>query len=411
MTALNAEAQKRKPGSATSAAVTHPSDAGVPPIGYSTNLHAAETVTELLAEVVPAAADIRARLGWDRLGLDLRLGFAALAGGDWSDLRRAFDRHRLSAHTLNGFPLEPFQAAVVKDAAYRPDWHDQRRLEASLALITAALALSDESLVTISTVPGTFRPWGGTDPKVIAAALGCWAAQAARIKRDTGRTAVLALEPEPWCLLESSHDVAWFWRGPLASAGLIAATAALDGDSAAASQALVDHLGICFDTCHIAIAGEDPAVAAACMTAAGASIVKCQVSACPEVRSPGADSAGVAALRAMAEPRFLHQTTALAATGSIARALDLDGLDGCLARLPQAEVVRSHFHVPLTTPEVQDGLSATVAAARAGLNAARSHGCSHIAVETYTWPLLAADQRDIRAGTAAELRLLAQWCA
>jgi len=391
--------------------VTDPSDAGVPPIGYSTNLHAAETVGELLAEVVPAAADIRARLGWDCLGLDLRLGFAALEGGEWADLRRAFDRHRLSAHTINGFPLEPFQAAVVKDAAYRPDWHDQRRLAASLALITAALALSDEPLVTISTVPGTFRPWGGADPVVIAAALGCWAAQAARIKRDTGRSAVLALEPEPWCLLETSHDVAWFWRGPLASAGLNAATAILDGDAQAAVQALTDHLGICFDTCHIAIAGEDPAAAAARMTAAGARIVKCQVSACPEIRFPHADAAGVAALRAMAEPRFLHQTTAIAATGSVARALDLDGLDGCLARLPQAEVVRSHFHVPLTTREVTHGLSATVAAARAGLNAARAHGCTHIAVETYTWPLLAADQRDIRAGTAAELRLLAQWCA
>jgi sugar phosphate isomerase/epimerase len=383
----------------------------VPPLGYSTNLHAAETVADLLAEVVPAAADIRDRLGWPALGLDLRLGFAALAGGDWAALRRACDRHRLSAHTLNGFPLEPFQAAVVKDAAYRPDWHDPRRLSASRDLCTAALALSDEPVVTISTVPGSFRPWGGTRPAAIAAAIGCWVAHAARIRRATGRTVVLALEPEPWCLLETSADVAWFWRGPLATAGLQAATAGLDGDAAAAAQALGDHLGVCFDTCHIAIAGEDPATAARTMAAAGARIVKCQVSACPEVRDPHRDPAGVAALRAMAEPRFLHQTTALATSGSAARALDLDGLDDCLARLPQAAVVRSHFHVPLTSVEQAAGLSATVAAARSGLAAARAQGCRHIAVETYTWPLLAADQRDIRAGTAGELRILAEWLA
>ena len=383
----------------------------MPPLGYSTNLHVAETLDDIIAVVVPAAAAVRARLGWERLGIDLRLGLAALADGRWERLRATCDRAGLSAHTLNGFPLEPFQVAVVKDAAYRPDWHDPQRFAASVELLHAALALSDEPLVTISTVPGSFRPHGLVDADAIAAALGRWAAAAAGIQRDTGRCAVLCLEPEPWCLLEHSADVAWFWRGPLAGAGIMAATVALDGDAVAAHAAVARHLGVCVDTCHLAVAGEDPATAVTAMHAAGARIAKCQVSACPEVRDPAADPPGVAALRALAEPRFYHQTAAFSAAGSASRVLDLDQLDACLARLPHANVVRSHFHVPLTTPTRDRGLSATTVGSRAGLRAALAHGCTHVAVETYTWPLLATDQRDILAGTAAELALLAEWVA
>nr|MBA3708366.1 xylose isomerase [Planctomycetota bacterium] len=172
------------------------------PLGYSSNLHAAETLDEVVAHVVPFARSVRERLGWQRMGIDLRLGLAALAGGTAAiaALRSALDAAGLSAHTLNGFPLRPFQQARVKEQAYLPDWSEAERLRASLDLLSAALALSDEPLVTISTVPGSYRPFGPArnDARVIATALGRWAAAAAIIERDTGRTAVLCLEPEPW---------------------------------------------------------------------------------------------------------------------------------------------------------------------------------------------------------------------
>jgi sugar phosphate isomerase/epimerase len=383
------------------------------PLGYSTNLHAAESVADLCDALWSFAAVARERLGWKRLGVDLRLGSQAIAElaepAALQRLRATLDEAALSAHTLNGFPLGRFQADVVKREAYLPDWSEPKRLDDTLALLDIALALSDAPLVTISTVPGSYRPFGAgrNDGAAIATALGRWAAAAARRRRDSGRTVVLCPEPEPWCFLEHSHDVAAFWRGPLAAEGLAACTAGLDGDDAAARAALRDHLGVCVDTCHLSLAFEDQAAAVQRMRDAGARIAKCQVSPAPEVLDPGNDAEGVAELRELAEPRFLHQTAARSASGSLSKVEDLDQLDACLARLPGAAAVRSHFHIPLFREPVERGLSSTVRDSLAGLRACLAAGCTHVAVETYTWSVLAKRERDALDGTIRELGFLA----
>ena len=376
------------------------------PLGYSTNLHAAESLAELRERLLPFATAVRQALGWSRLGIDLRLGDVALH--DLADpaalarLRHDVDAAGLSAHTLNGFPLRAFQAARVKEQAYLPDWTDPARLASSLRLLNVAFALSDEPLVTISTVPGSYRPFGPqhNDAALIATNLGRWVVAAYRAWQETGRVAVLALEPEPWCLLETSHDVAWFWRGPLALHGVAAVRAEL-GSDAEAHAALKRHLGVCVDTCHLSLAFEDQATAVHRMADAGARIAKCQFSAAPEVRLP--DPAGVAALRALAEPRFMHQTAASTAAGSLVKCGDLDELDVMLTRLPNAVAVRSHFHIPVFRQPTTNGLSTTVEDSAQGLAACLAHGCTHVAVETYTWSILATDEQDARNGTVREL--------
>ncbi len=383
------------------------------PLGYSSNLHRAEDVSELVEVLGTFTTQARQRLGWDRLGIDLRLGSTAIAEMSRdpfarSRLRRALDQAGASAHTLNAFPLRPFQAAVVKADAYLPDWTEAARENDTIAIIPIALALSDEPVVTVSTVPGSYRPFGPerNDPRIIAQALGRWAAVAAHAARETGRRVVLALEPEPWCFLETSHDSAAFWRGPLQEHGLPACSALLGGDPRAARAALATHLGICFDTCHLSLAFEDQPAAVARLQAAGATIAKCQFSAAPEVREPGRDAAGVAALRALAEPRFMHQTAAASASGSLSKVEDLDQLERCLARLPGATAVRSHFHTPIFRPAQERGLSSTIADSRRGLAACLAAGCQHISVETYTWSVLADNDGDILAGTVRELETL-----
>ena len=377
------------------------------PLGYSTNLHAAESLAEVRERLLPFASAVRQALGWSKLGIDLRLGDVALHDLTRPDalarLRHDFDALGLSAHTLNGFPLRAFQAPRVKEQAYLPDWTDPARLASSLRLLDVALALSDELLVTISTVPGSYRPFGPqhNDAALIATNLGRWVVAAHRAWQAMGRVAVLALEPEPWCLLETSHDVAWFWRGPLAVHGLAAVRAELGSE---AEAAMTRHLGVCVDTCHLSLAFEDQATAVQRMADAGARIAKCQFSAAPEVHLP--DPAGVAALRALAEPRFMHQTAATSAAGSLVKCGDLDELDVVLTRLPSATAVRSHFHIPVFRQPTTHGLSTTVADSARGLRACLAHGCTHIAVETYTWSILAADEQDARNGTVRELQHL-----
>jgi hypothetical protein len=382
------------------------------PLGYSSNLHAAESVDELVLVIGSFTAEVRRRLGWPQLGLDLRLGSQAIRElgeeGARARLRRALDAAGAAAHTLNGFPLRPFQAAVVKADAYLPDWTEAEREQDSIALIPIALALSDSPLVTISTVPGSYRPFGPArnDAGRIAAAFGRWAGVAAHSQRESGRTVVLCLEPEPWCLLETSFDVAWFWQHALAEHGVAACAGLLGGDQAAARAAIARHLGVCFDTCHFSLAFEDQQAAVARLRAAGVNVAKCQFSAAPEVANPGVDSAGVAQLRALAEPRFMHQTAACSSAGSLSKVEDLDQLDACLARLPNAKSVRSHFHIPVFRPPAAAGLSTTVGDSLLGLGACLQAGCPHLAVETYTWSILAAGERDILSGTVRELEFL-----
>jgi hypothetical protein len=381
----------------------------VQPLAYSTNLHAAEQAGDIASALASFAGPLRLQLGWDRLGVDLRLGSAAL-GGDLDVLRRTLDEHRLSAHTINGFPLRPFQAARVKEDAYLPDWSDPERFADSVRLIHAALRLSDEPEVTVSTCPGSFRPLGAqrNDPAAFAAALGRWSALAHQVRRNTGRSVVLCLEPEPWCLLETSWDVAWFWRGPLAEHGVAAATQVLDGDQRAGLEAVANQVAVCFDTCHLSLAFEDQVAAVARMQQAGARVAKVQVSAAPQadVRIPSE----VHALAAMAEPRFLHQSAAADASGGVSRCVDLDGLHEALSRLPGAIQVRSHFHVPIDVARLGNGLLTTAVDSRLGLAACLAAGCAHVSVETYTWPLLAVDEIGRRDGTARELRTLRNWC-
>jgi len=378
------------------------------PLAYSTNLHAAESAAEIAEAMNNFAGPLRNALGWDWLGVDLRLGSLALRG-DLQILRRMLDHHRLSAHTLNGFPLRPFQAVRVKEDAYLPDWSEPGRLDDSLRLIDAALLLSDDPLVTISTCPGSFRPLGPqrNRPDAFATALGSWAAAAYLAWRRTNRVVVLCLEPEPWCQLETSWDVAAFWSGPLIKVGIVSAAGLLDGDLVAARQAVEQHLGVCFDTCHLSVAFEDQTAAMARMRAAGVHIAKIQVSAAPE--ADARDPAQVAALAAMAEPRFFHQTAVSDGAGSLSRSVDLDGLGGALSRLPGARTARSHFHVPIDVVRLANGLATTAADSRIGLVSGLASGCAHVSVETYTWPLLAADDRARRDGTARELATLAEW--
>ena len=384
----------------------------IAPLGYSTNLHAAETLAELEQHLLPFATGVREALGWERLGLDLRLGDQALADlaqpGATARLRAACDRLGLAAHTLNGFPLRSFHAPRVKEQAYLPDWSEEPRLASSLRLLEVALTLSDDPLVTISTVPGAYRPTGPqhNDVAIIARNLARWVVSAHRTWEQTGRIAVLCLEPEPWCLLETSHDVAWFWSGPLREHGLPVLRAAV---GSAADAALARHLGVCVDTCHLSLAFEDQAAAVARMAAAGARIAKCQFSVAPEVRLPDAD--GLAALRTLAEPRFLHQSAATSDAGSQIRVADLDQLDLLLQRLPGAALVRSHFHIPVFRPAQPNGLSSTIRDSERGLAACLAHGCTHVAVETYTWSILAPDARDARAGTIRELQHLHACCS
>ncbi len=380
---------------------------------YCSNLHAAESLFELTAKLVPAARRIRQILGWSELGLDLRLGSRAIGEAlrvpaSLDTLRQALDKARLRVTSFNAFPLVPFQVDGLKDRVYRPDWSDESRLRDTVALLRIAARLCDDRIITMGTVPCGYRAHGSAPKRqaLMAAALGRWAAAACRQRRDGGAEVLLGLEPEPDCLIECAADWERFHAEHLTTTAVDAAAEVLDGDADAARGAVDRHLGICHDTCHASVLFADQEDTVRRCAGLGAGVVKCHFSAAIAVEGP-ASPAAIAALRGLAEPRFLHQTVCRTAAGQLLRIPDLDALDELPLAAADTVGLRSHFHVPIDgSGDLPDVLDDTVADSRIGLHAARRNGCRAVSVETYTWSTLARSAADPLVGTARELTRL-----
>ncbi|MCF0094376.1 metabolite traffic protein EboE [Micromonospora sp. MH99] len=363
-------------------------------LGYCTNVHPAEDLAGILGQLDTYAVPVREALGSDLLGLGLWLAapVAAELAADAAlrlRLRAELDARGLEVVTLNGFPYAAFQAPVVKQDVYHPDWTTEQRLAYTLDLarVLADLLPDDAARGSISTLPLAWRrPWDTGRADAARRRLDQLAAGLAAVQRDTGREVRVAFEPEPGCVVESTGQAA----------------ALLDGID-------TDRLGVCVDLAHLACAWEEPAEALERLRTAGLPVVKVQVSAAVEAADP---AGGADALRRWVEPRFLHQTRSAGCAG-LADPADpayaADDLDEALDRaLPGPW--RVHYHVPLHAPP-EEPLGSTLPVLRAALRALYSGptaGCDHLDVETYTWGVLPAARRpgtdaELAAGIAAEL--------
>jgi sugar phosphate isomerase/epimerase len=373
--------------------LTHP-DGSTVHLSYCTNVHPAEDLAGILAQLDTFAVPVRRAVDSDLLGLGLWLA-APVAAELAADpalrrrLRAELIARGLEVVTLNGFPYRSFQAPVVKGDVYHPDWTTPDRLAYTLDLarVLADLLPDDAARGSVSTLPLAWRhPWDAGRADAVRRRLDQLAAGLSTVEHNTGRPVRVGFEPEPGCLVESTTQAGEVLSG-------------MD----------IDRLGICLDLAHLACAWEEPAAALDRLRDAGLPVVKVQVSAAVEA----ADPVGAAdALRRYVEPRFLHQTRGAGCAGAADPAdpaYAADDLDAALdARLPGPW--RVHYHVPLHAPP-EPPLTSTLPVLRgalAGLLAGAAAGCDHLDVETYTWGVLPQARRpgtdaELAAGIAAEL--------
>ncbi|MFJ8535209.1 metabolite traffic protein EboE [Streptomyces sp. NPDC093591] len=371
----------------------HP-DGSTVHLAYCTNVHPAETLDGVLAQLRDHCEPVRRRLGRDRLGIGLWLAKDA-AHALVSDpsalrgLRTELDRRGLEVVTLNGFPYEGFGAEEVKYRVYKPDWADPERLEhtTSLARVLAGLLPDDVSQGSISTLPLAWRThYDDRRAETARTALVSLAERLDALQELTGRDIRVGLEPEPGCIVETTADAI----APLTAVGH-------------------DRIGICVDTCHLATSFEDPHTALDALTEARVPVVKSQLSAALHAEHPHLPDVREA-LAAFDEPRFLHQTRIATAAGlrgtdDLGEALKGDAL-------PDASPWRAHFHVPLHAAPVAP-LTSTLPVLKAALTqlVGGPHPLTrHLEVETYTWQALPAELRprarsQLADGIAAELTL------
>ncbi len=402
-------------------------------LGYCTNVHAAETLEQIIAMLRGPVAAVRAAVVPDRtMAVGLYVPAAALAelrapGGEGFDdarldgLKAALTDNGLAVYTLNGFPYGGFHADRVKEAVFRPTWLEPERLAYTVGLAELLAELLPDGIEgSISTMPCSFKGFEVTlsERRTMAERLVDAVKALHELRLRTGKTIALALEPEPLAMLETTAEVVAFFRDLIFPDARVRLAYELGLGGADADAICHDLLGVCFDTCHQAVEWEAPEEALGRLHRSGVRVVKAQLSNAVELRDPGGEG-GAERRRALArfdEPRYFHQVGARTEDGRVLRRAELGsvladaadeegsgagaGGEGWLA----TKAWRVHFHVPLHLDTLAGGLRTTrgwldEAIRRMVAVPARKRPTAHLEVETYTFDVL--PDRDRADGAVA----------
>jgi sugar phosphate isomerase/epimerase len=348
---------------------------------YCLNIHPGETWDENLAAIQRHALKLRDRVaGGKRFGLGLRL--SAIAAEQLSDRRRlATFRDFLAAEnlyvfTINGFPYGQFHGTSVKENVYRPDWTEPARVRYTMQLADILAALLPEEVTgSISTVPGSYKPWtvSGRQVVEISSSLATVAAHLAGIHARTGREIVLALEPEPDCLIETTQEAVDFFQGPLIEFGR------------QAEDCIHRHLGVCIDTAHAAVEFEDPASAVRQLQQAGIRIGKIQISAALRLET---NEPSLRRLADFQDAVYLHQAKVKHGQGELRSYHDLPDVLADERLRSSADELRVHFHVPLFWDRIEPLASTSPLLMDEFWSLLRNGATPHMEIETYTFGVL-----------------------
>ena len=377
---------------------------------YCSNIHPGESWAEVREALGAALPKVRRHLDASGpLAIGLRLSARAAEELErpavFEDFRVFMRDGDYYVPTINGFPFGAFHRERVKENVYLPDWRDWRRVDYSnrLARVLAAL-LIDRGLTegSISTVPGAFKGHANEpeDAAAIAVSMLEHAEQLVALRESTGVTIMLAIEPEPACVIETTAEAIGFFTRFLFDPAFVRTGSQLTVDD------VRRHIGVCFDACHMAVEFEDHAQSLTALDRAGIRVPKFQISSALRVSDPSAGSPGRRALERFAEDTYLHQVVARSPRG-LQRYVDLpDAMAaGASKDAPLHSEWRVHFHVPVFLARMGD-LETTQPDLEAVLDLIKKRtDAPCLEVETYTWDVLPAEYRtaDMSEAIAREL--------
>ncbi len=361
---------------------------------YCLNIHPGESWEENFAALREKVTAVKARVAPDEwFGLGLRIAHQAaeeLAAS--ADLRAEalslFHEHQLYPFSINGFPYGRFHAGPVKEKVYAPDWRTAERLHYTLQLADILAGWLPEGIDgSISTVPGSYKAWIKTDSDTSAMVdhLAGAVAGLSALRDKTGREIHIGLEPEPDCFLETTAETIAFFKDTLFTAGTAELARLLKCYRSDAEEIMRRHLGVCFDTCHVALQYEDLAESLRAYRDAGIRISKVQLSAALQA---AATPETYAALQPFAEPVYLHQVKARAKSGERSAWSDLPAALEAMPSVADLDEVRVHFHVPLFFTGNGPIQSTASALTPDFFQDLREGACPHLEIETYTFDVL-----------------------
>ena len=361
---------------------------------YCLNVHPGESLESILSVIRTKVPEIKQALSPDRpFGLGLRIAKDASMDlkqpGMLPLLRKEMADADCYTFTLNGFPFGAFHQTRVKEQVYQPDWSSPERLTYTQDLfLQLAKLLPPETEGSVSTVPLGYKfdaSAPGQRPFMVQQ-LRNLAFDLDQLQKETGKYLHLGLEPEPDCILETTAEAVRFFKEELYK------------DTGKDEELIRRHIGICLDTCHVAMQFEDPEETVNLLSREGIRISKTQISAALECDA-GIDPGR---LNVFDDGVYLHQIKS-----QHGRAWQ-DVPHFLSATDRNAGTIRIHAHVPLHWSG-DDELRSTRHTLTPGFwKALAQSDCTHFEVETYTFDVLPAS---IRAGRSVSEDMIAecQW--
>lgn len=374
-------------------------------ITYCTNIHPGETWEETFAAIREHIPSVKAAVCPDGpfpVGIRLsRRAAGELTAARAEQFQSWLGEQDCFVPTINGFPAGLFHGERIKERVYLPDWRSQRRVDYTIRLgDLLSVWLPPGVTGSISTVPlgfkGVVRPGDLTSVRANLIAV---LIHLDRIRQRSGKKVVLALEPEPGCLLETTADVCDFFAG------------------LRLPEPLSDLLGICFDCCHQAVEFESPAASLAQLGKAGIPIAKVHVSSALAVAGSDASLLG-----RFDEGVYLHQVVIRRRDGTLSRYADVSpaldahqihafGKSSFPSRAGETPAPgtagdewRCHFHVPIFQDAYAGGLRTTRSFVEECLPLLPQDIL--LEVETYTWAVLPPELRGGSVGESIVRELL-----
>jgi hypothetical protein len=355
---------------------------GLGHLTYSTLVHPGDNWEQMWASVNTYLPQVKARVAGNKpFGVSLRLSADSAhtlvnSAPERGKLKKFLADNDMYLYTVNAFPYGDFKGTVVKEQVYEPDWRSEERTRYTM---NVADVLADvcppEISPSIQSAPLGFKPrvTGGeivdsyTDHvmRVVAHLVG--------LEQRTGRVVTLALEPEPYCFLETTDEAIDYFAHHLYSGAAAEKVAKLAHiPISEAHVALRRHLGIVFDICHQAVEYEN--IAENLQEAAALHM--------PEVTQSIVDT-----LKRYAKTIYLTQTVEKK-DGELTRFLNLEDAFAAWEKNPGPREWRTHFHVPVFLDDLGPFRTTRFAIEEALRFHKQKPLSRQLEIETYTWDVL-----------------------
>jgi len=366
---------------------------------YSTLVHPGDTWEEMWASLTNYVPKVKARVCPDKpFGVSLRISNSSAetlinSPEERNKLKAFLADNDLYLYTVNAFVFGPFKNQLVKEKVYEPDWRTEERLRYSMN-VADILAEVGAPFVnpSIQSPPLGFKP-RVTDASVVEAYahnVRRMAAHLHRLRERTGRTITLALEPEPYCYLETTAETVEFFTKVLRSEQSLQALGKdLGISSEEARVVLRRHVGTVYDICHQAVEFEDITASLQSLVDNDVPVFKLQEAAAMQM--PNVTRETVEELRKWSDSVYLTQTIERR-DGKLTRFLNLEDAFAAFEKDPTGHREwRTHYHVPVFLESLGDHFKTTRFAIAEALAFHKANPLSsQLEIETYTWDVLPA---------------------